>query len=195
MLGHRTNWGSTVDVCSWAGIHCEYIDGGRHVTFVDFNKYNMRCELPASMASLVYLHTFDVSGLLIGTVPSAIRGWRRLQVLKLYENELTGTLPSWLSELRKLREIAIVPARGFLPGLSGTIPDSLGTLPLQRLVLDSNSLTGVVPAWAIAVTFVQMRGNMFTGPCPNNGIEHIVERKTGVFMTLLLRGDRGGGWT
>ena len=69
-----------------------------------------------------------------------------------------------------LESIAIVPVRGFVPGLSGTIPDALISLPLTTLVLDNNNLTGVVPDWVIALSFVHLNGNAFTGPCPAPGL-------------------------
>eukprot|EP00759_Apiculatamorpha_spiralis_P028198 PhF_6_TR30719/c0_g1_i2/m.45206 len=158
---HKEGWG-TWDACTWSGIAC---DPFGHVSILDLEQDNMRCELPASLGNLSRLRMLDVSSHLIGTVPQCIRYWTMLEHLKLYENELTGTLPEWLSELRMLKEIAIVPVPPN-KGLVGTIPDTLGELPLNTLVLDYNSLSGRVPEWIKNLPNYKLRGNKFSGPCP-----------------------------
>eukprot|EP00759_Apiculatamorpha_spiralis_P017226 PhF_6_TR23306/c0_g1_i10/m.32897 len=86
-------------VCSWSGIQCGKNNTSEeyHVTGLDFNLYDMRCELPASGSNLQYLNFIDISGGLVGTVPSFIRYLTRLETLKLFQNDLTGTIPVWLA--------------------------------------------------------------------------------------------------
>jgi hypothetical protein len=70
--------------------------------------------------------------------------------------------------MKSLKEISIIP----LPsseGLTGKIPESLADLDLDRLILDSNSLTGTLPIWVRNIRNARMWGNKFTGPCPNPG--------------------------
>eukprot|EP00759_Apiculatamorpha_spiralis_P032063 PhF_6_TR3366/c0_g1_i1/m.4792 len=160
-LKNRANWG-TDNVCSWNGIVC---DPSGQIISVDMEEENMRCELPESLGNLTSLRVLDISSNLIGTIPTTIRYWTRLERLKLYQNQITGTLPDWLSELRDLREIGIVP-RAPCKGLSGTIPSSWGTLPLDTLFLDQNDLSGFVPDWVNHVAIKHLRGNRFKGPCP-----------------------------
>jgi hypothetical protein len=158
---HRQHWG-TPDHCTWYGISC---DANKRVQVIDLEKNNMRCELPESISQLSELQVLDISSNLVGPVPRGIKGLTRLERLKLYENDLVGSLPSWLGELRSLKEIGIVPVRG-APGLVGTIPESFSTLPLEVLVLDSNQLTGDIPLWVKNIPYIHLRENKFTGPCP-----------------------------
>jgi hypothetical protein len=89
----------------------------------------------------------------------------KLEHLKLFQNQISGTLPSWLSELTSLREISVVPIEG-ATGLYGTIPNELRTLHLEYFALDGNSMTGPIPDWVKDIGFVHLRGNLWSGPCP-----------------------------
>jgi hypothetical protein len=117
------------------------------------------------MGNLTLLTTLDISSNLVGTIPDVVRYWTNLQRLKLYQNQITGTLPEWLGELKNLKELAVVPIKP-CPGLSGTIPKSLSYIKLETLVLDDNSLTGDIPLFVKDVRVVQIRRNHFDGPCP-----------------------------
>jgi hypothetical protein len=88
-----------------------------------------------------------------------------LKQVLLYENELTGSLPSWLTEMRSLKDWVAFDnvITGRLPDppenlakfdmsmnrLSGTIPDTMWSMitspPLELLYLDNNLLSGPLP--------------------------------------------------
>eukprot|EP00759_Apiculatamorpha_spiralis_P044877 PhF_6_TR41696/c0_g1_i2/m.63251 len=157
------NWG-TNDVCTWSGVTC---DDKNEIVGIDIEGDTMLCQLPDSIGSLTELKVLDISGNLRGTIPSGIRQLSRLERLKLYQNQITGSLPDWVSELTELREIGIVP-RAPSKGLTGTIPQSWSTLTkLEVLFLDSNSLSGTIPDWLEKVAPTKhLRGNAFIGPCP-----------------------------
>ena len=78
---------------------------------------------------------------LTGTIPSDISNLSGLTHLDLGGNSLSGTIPSGLSSLSKLIFL-------FLDGnsLNGTIPD-LSSTDLGELRLDNNELSGTIPAW------------------------------------------------
>jgi Leucine-rich repeat (LRR) protein len=65
-----------------------------------------------------------------------------LRYLSLYANLLTGTLPSFLSEVTTLKEIHLS-----YNSFTGTIPSGIGAIfPLQSLSLQWNSFIGTIPS-------------------------------------------------
>jgi hypothetical protein len=81
------------------------------------------------------------SNQLSGTVPSELSDLGALWQLYLHENQLSGTIPLWLSDMSSLRGLALNSNQ-----FTGTIPSELGSLlNLQGLYLSSNQLTGRVP--------------------------------------------------
>jgi hypothetical protein len=164
---HQLNWLNTANVCTWANITCEEGPPGElHVTALDFEYDKMRCELPYSTSNLIFLKTVDISSLLIGTIPDAVRNWTRLNHLLLYENQITGTLPDWLPELTLLTNFSIVATQP-CEGLHGTIPDSYKSIKWVHFVIDNNSITGDIPLWVQGIKEWHLRDNKFTGPCNN----------------------------
>ena len=163
----RTHWG-TGDACGWAGITCR--EEG-NVVGVTLDGLGMWCELPVSLGALTHLNVCDISSNLTGPFPSVARKWRSLKNLKLYENQITGTLPDWIPELTSLIELAVVPDHNTYrapryKGLTGTIPDSYKTVNWMSLVFEANSLSGELPMWVTRLPHWHMYGNYFTGPCP-----------------------------
>ncbi len=78
---------------------------------------------------------------LSGTLPSELGSLSNLQRLILESNSLSGTLPSELGSLSNLQRLNL-----YNNSLSGTLPSELGSLSnLQYLWLYSNSLSGTIP--------------------------------------------------
>ena len=64
-----------------------------------------------------------------------------MEVLDLYNNDLTGELPPEWGELASLRQLDL-----FGNDLTGELPTEWGSLPnLQRLDLGGNDLSGCLP--------------------------------------------------
>lgn len=89
----------------------------------------------------------------------------RVQVITLFDNNLSGEFPSTLSDLNDLRELWV-----HFNNLSGGIPDGWDAMALlEVLYINDNQLTGPVPAeWG---NFLHMRefysnNNLFTGSIP-----------------------------
>ena len=79
---------------------------------------------------------------LSGGIPSQLGNLSNLQVLSLHSNGLSGSIPTSLGNLSNLQHLAL--GRN---ALTGSIPTSLGNLNnLQHLYLRSNALTGSVPS-------------------------------------------------
>ena len=78
---------------------------------------------------------------LTGTIPSELSNLASLERLWLSENQLTGAIPAELSNLASLEWLSLS-----FNQLTGTIPTELGNLAsLRILVLHDNQLTGSVP--------------------------------------------------
>ena len=78
---------------------------------------------------------------LTGTIPSELSNLAKLERLWLGENQLTGAIPAELSNLASLEWLSLS-----FNQLTGTIPVELGNLAsLRVLVLHDNQLTGSVP--------------------------------------------------
>jgi len=101
------------------------------------------------------------------TIPSQISQLRKLTHLDLEENALTGTLPA--TELAKLTSLSYL-FLGKNRLQSGTIPDELQTLKeLRELSLDALQLTGTIPTWIenfSKLKLLDLRSNSLTGSIP-----------------------------
>ena len=79
---------------------------------------------------------------LSGPVPTWLSDMTNLEGLSLDNNQLTGPIPSQLGDLTLLERLTLNNNR-----LTGDIPSELGNLTkLERLWLAGNQLTGCVPA-------------------------------------------------
>ena len=120
---------------------------------------------------------------LAGSIPPALGGLTRLEVLDLGQNELGGPVPAELGGLASLRRLSL---RG--NGLAGPIPGGLGRLTgLEQLDLGGNALTGPVPAGLGSLARLRrlsLRGNDLSGPIPGE-LERLADLEE-----LYLGGNR-----
>ena len=90
---------------------------------------------------------------------------QRVSGLSLHERELSGTLPSELSDLTNLERLELPDNQ-----LRGTIPSDLSNLSnLRTLWLSRNQLTGMIPLELGSLSNLQwlvMSGNQLTGTIP-----------------------------
>ena len=102
---------------------------------------------------------------LTGPMPSALANLARLRGLYLGRNELSGPVPAWLGNLVELRSLELGSNT-----LTGPIPGGLGHLVnLESLYLGWNELSGPVPAWLgnlVELRSLGLGGNHLTGPIP-----------------------------
>ena len=102
---------------------------------------------------------------LTGEIPSELSSLSNLEGLHLHTNGLSGTIPSWLGDLAKLERLSLRNNR-----FSGQIPSELGNLTnLRVLYLDSNELTGYIPGQLDKLSNLEvlfLAGNELTGCIP-----------------------------
>jgi len=99
---------------------------------------------------MIGLDLYDNS--LSGSLPSELGLLTDLQILRLASNALSGSLPSELGLLTDLQVL-----RFNHNTLSGNLPSELGLFEnLQRLYLDSNSLVGSIPSELELLTSLQV---------------------------------------
>ena len=89
---------------------------------------------------------------LSGTLPSCISQLTNLNYLALFNNHFTGSIPYCLGSLSEL-EILFLSQNYF----SGILPTSIGNLTkLQILDISSNEITGTVPATYAGLTNIHL---------------------------------------
>ncbi|KAI9218428.1 hypothetical protein BC828DRAFT_440215 [Blastocladiella britannica] len=126
---------SSSECCKWGGIRCNS-DG--YVTYIDWSREGAS-----------------------GTIPDSIQKLTSLEVLDLYDNKLTGSIPNTLGQLTKLTGL-----------LNGSIPNTLGQLTnLKVLAFHDNQLTGSIPpALGQLTNLIQLdlRNNRLDGKIPES---------------------------
>ena len=104
--------------------------------------------IPASLGSLIHVDGLNLANnALTGTIPSSLCAMTNFRELTLYGNYyLTGTVPSCLYAALHLLDIHNCP------GLTGTLPTILPTLPGREFFptdwkFDHTALSGQMPSW------------------------------------------------
>mmetsp|Transcript_22703 Transcript_22703/g.49197 ORF Transcript_22703/g.49197 Transcript_22703/m.49197 type:complete len:958 (-) Transcript_22703:106-2979(-) len=126
--------------------------------------------LPLEFAGMDVLNELHAYGNKIsGSIPIQIGFlgfFSELKVLYLDGNEITGTIPPSVSNLREIVDIYLHHNK-----LEGTLPDSLSKLPyLRNLRLNDNNLSGTIPADFDSLTrleYLYLHNNLLEGTIPD----------------------------
>lgn len=102
---------------------------------------------------------------IVGTIPVEIFNLRNLQMLAVYKNLLTGVIPSTIGNLDQLVVLDLSGNK-----FSGQIPSTIGNLSrLNQLSLDNNDLSGNIPATlgnCKQLNMLKLSSNSLQGPIP-----------------------------
>jgi Leucine-rich repeat (LRR) protein len=122
--------------------------------------------IPSECGQLSQLQTFRIgSSKISGTLPSELGGMTKLNHLGIQCTHLTGTIPTELGRLVRLVSMHL----GCHNKLTGTIPTELGNLAnLDTISLYNNLLTGQIPAQLtqLPLTKLRVNGNQLSGTVP-----------------------------
>ncbi|WJX32750.1 hypothetical protein P8452_21039 [Trifolium repens] len=122
--------------------------------------------LPSSISSLTELTQLVLSpGIVTGSIPTELAQLTKLRVISLPNNRFTETIPSTFSSLSNLHTLDLSHNL-----LAGSIPPSLTELPqLRILILASNSFTGYLPENVSSpLLHLDLKNNELTGPLPTS---------------------------
>ncbi|XP_057851756.2 putative leucine-rich repeat receptor-like serine/threonine-protein kinase At2g24130 isoform X2 [Cryptomeria japonica] len=118
--------------------------------------------LVCTQLRVLYLPTNNLTGV----IPTALSNCTLLQNLSLSSNQLTGHIPNELGMLNQLTVLSLGNNT-----LTGVIPKKLGMLnQIRVLQLDHNNLTGVIPDSISNCTLIQVLqlcANQLTGRIPS----------------------------
>ena len=102
---------------------------------------------------------------LTGPIPTTLSNFTQLTRLELFGNELTGPIPTTLSSLTQLKYLEL-----HNNDLDGSIPATLSSLDqLRHLELHNNDLSGPIPDLSnlAQLTWLNLHNNDLSGPIPD----------------------------
>ena len=205
----RLNWSPSTPINQWEGVSLRGTPS--RVTYLTLSSKGLDGIIPADLGELSMLVWLNLrSNSLSGSIPSELNSLTRLERLLLHNNRLsgpiptlsglsnlemlwlsgrdmalTGNLPSWLNSMSSLESLSLWGNE-----LSGPIPRLTGMTSLSLLKLQSNNLSGGVPAWfgdMNGPAILYLHDNELTGSIPAN-----LGRNTGVIRLWLDRNNLSG---
>jgi Leucine-rich repeat (LRR) protein len=133
------NWGNkSISACQWFGVCCGAVDLD-NCTFPNWESGNFTgtCCNPSGVVTTLRLPRNNLQG----TMPSSLAQLKNLTNIVFAFNKLTGTVPAEVGQLKALRALELG-----INMLSGTIPLELTQLSaLKILGLPSNQFGGTIP--------------------------------------------------
>ncbi|MEW5763389.1 MAG: hypothetical protein ACOYXN_05935 [Acidobacteriota bacterium] len=172
-----TNWlGAVGTEGTWFGVTVETVDGADHVTRIELPENNLTGDLPLHFDDLPELRVLDLhSNYLLNPGPIPDCGLcSDLQILNLDDTYRSETsFPSWIPSLSSLQVLSL-----YFNDLSGTLPSTLWDmtsltkldLGVQNQYDDTHGFSGVIPADVtdlVNLSYLDLSYNQFTGMLPD----------------------------
>lgn len=154
-------WMQDLDICQWKGIHC---DKHGWVTHLQVPDQNWSGTIPTEIRGLKKLVDLDLSrNSMEGHIPPVIGELTQLAILKLAGCELTGTIPNEVEQLSLLQIVHLE-----FNSLDGPVPSMQGMSGLKTLVLSNNHFQGKMPSLHrhTQLKQLELEHNKLTGDIP-----------------------------
>ncbi|XP_039014022.1 receptor-like protein 19 [Hibiscus syriacus] len=212
-----TNWSTSISVCDWIGI----TGGSRHhrVTALNLSSMDFRGTIPSQLGSLSFLASLDfrhnsfhgslptelanlhqLKYLNFGPIPPVFQTLTSLIYLFLFQNKLTGRVPSPPPSLQ-LYDVSENNLAGEFPAslcnlsalsvlnlnnnsLGGTIPKCIGNFSSSLLEIDLRNNNFHVSFTCLRV--IDLSHNNFSGYLPTKIFENLHTIKEGLKMDYMI---------
>ncbi|GLT57820.1 hypothetical protein SLA2020_307660 [Shorea laevis] len=137
--------------------------------FLNLSNNALGGEIPGNLSFCSSLEVLNMSyNMLVGKIPNSLEtlGMKKLNILLLRSNNLTGTIPKWLGNASSLVRLSLTSNT-----LHGSIPVELGKLPnLLLLGVSANNLSGIVPPaiYNLSLIVLGLAVNQLHGQIPTD---------------------------
>lgn len=178
-----------LNACRWQGVTCNTTQGSprKRVVTVNLADQSLQGTLSPSLARLSQLTSLNLShNFFSGDIPAElITGATSLETLDLGSNNLTGSLPGGIENLKNLTTLVLANNH-----LSGALPSTLGSLlNLQVLNISRNRFSGTIPQGlrlCAQLTGVDVSDNELRGDIPVWGLTKLTVLR---LQNNFLNGD------
>ncbi|KAG1824379.1 uncharacterized protein BJ212DRAFT_1319762 [Suillus subaureus] len=162
-------WVNDVKFCAWNGVTC---DGSGRVANLQLTFPGVPATLPNELGALTGLESLQVIGgdsIPAGALPSSFTNLTILSNLHIEATAITQLPDNLFSSLTSITTLTLIRN----PTMGSSLPSSLTQLPLQNLVINSQSLTNPLPtlssspALQTSLKLLDLSSTSLTGPIPN----------------------------
>ncbi|KAG1725440.1 L domain-like protein [Suillus lakei] len=163
------SWVNDVKFCAWNGVTC---DGSGRVANLQLTFPGVPATLPNELGALTGLESLQVIGgnsIPAGALPSSFTNLTSLSNLHIEATSITQLPDTLFSFLTAITTLTLIRN----PNMGSSLPSSLTQLPLQNLVINSQTLTNPLPslssspALQTSLKLIDLSSTSLTGPIPN----------------------------